>query len=72
MSNQDQSSHRALAPLLTLQQVAEYLGISQATVRRLIDEENLPAVKIGRAWRFSPDTLEKWLAQKRNAERGDQ
>jgi excisionase family DNA binding protein len=38
--------------LLTLKQVAEYLGVSTITVRRLAKSGELPGFKVGKDWRF--------------------
>ena len=47
--------------LLTLAEAAEALRVSQATVRRLIERGELPAVRVGRLWRISSNALEAYL-----------
>lgn len=49
--------------ILTVREVAEYLRMSQAKVYRLVNERHLPAVRIGRSWRFRKDLLDEWLSQ---------
>jgi|tagenome__1003787_1003787.scaffolds.fasta_scaffold20858339_2 excisionase family DNA binding protein len=44
-------------PLLTVRQVAETLQLSSRTVWRLIDDERLRVVRIGRSVRVHPDAL---------------
>ena len=44
----------ALEPLMTSRQVAAYAGVSTRMVRRLVKDEVLPVVKIGRCPRFRP------------------
>ena len=46
---------------LNITQVAKHLGVSQKTVYRLIDKGEIPAVKVGRQWRFNTLDLENWL-----------
>lgn len=47
--------------VMTAQEVASYLRISQATVYKLARSGEIPAVRLGRSWRFRRDLLEKWL-----------
>jgi excisionase family DNA binding protein len=55
----------SLHPLLTLDEVAEYLNVDKFTVYRLVGQRQLPAFKVGGQWRFSQEMLEAWLiAQK--------
>jgi excisionase family DNA binding protein len=49
--------------ILTVSEVAEYLRMSQAKVYRLAKERRLPAVRIGKTWRFRKDLLDDWLSQ---------
>jgi len=50
--------------ILTAPEVAEYLHLSEAKVYRLVREGCLPVVRIGKAWRFQKDLLDKWLCQR--------
>lgn len=47
--------------LLTTQEVAEYLGKSPWWIRENIGALGIPAIKIGRHWRFDEDDVESWL-----------
>ena len=49
--------------ILTVHEVAEYLRMSETKVYRLVKERHLPAVRIGKSWRFRKDLLDKWLCQ---------
>lgn len=48
--------------VLNLAQAAEFLGVSEKTIIKLLREEHIPARKIGREWRFSKEALIRWLA----------
>jgi excisionase family DNA binding protein len=48
-------------PLLTTAAVAKWLGISTRAVCLWAECKELPAIKIGRQWRFRQDELGKWL-----------
>ncbi len=43
--------------ILTLQQTAEYLQISERTVHRMVKRGELPGVQVGGQWRFDRETL---------------
>jgi excisionase family DNA binding protein len=47
--------------IMTIADVAEYLGLHELTVRRLAREGAIPALKLGRQWRIKRDLLEKWI-----------
>lgn len=47
--------------IMSLQQVADYLGLHYLTIYRLIQEKKIPAAKIGGSWRFRKDLLDKWI-----------
>ena len=47
--------------LMTLQEVANYLRVTKKTVHRLLDRRVIPAMKVGRQWRFDKASIEVWL-----------
>jgi excisionase family DNA binding protein len=48
-------------PLLDDVQVAKLLGLHQKTVQKLARSGDIPAIQIGRYWRFRASSLQKWL-----------
>jgi len=52
--------------LLTTQELAKYLKIRPETVLRKSRKGELPAVKIGRQYRFDVDQINNWLLQNAN------
>jgi excisionase family DNA binding protein len=47
--------------IMTLREVAQYLGLHVMTVYKLTREGRVPAAKIGGQWRFKRDVLDQWL-----------
>ncbi|HVE90919.1 MAG TPA: helix-turn-helix domain-containing protein [Actinomycetota bacterium] len=48
--------------LLTVDEVAQLLGVHRATIYRWAETGVLPAIKVGSALlRFDPDVLQDWL-----------
>jgi excisionase family DNA binding protein len=56
---------------LTTEEVLEYLQVNLRTVYRLIKAGKIPAVRVGRQWRFRKRDIDAWLdAQRPRGERG--
>ncbi len=49
------------AVFLTTEEVLEYLQINLRTVYRLIKAGKIPAVRVGRQWRFRKRDIDAWL-----------
>jgi excisionase family DNA binding protein len=47
--------------VMTAEEVAKYLGLAVETIYRKARAGEIPAVRIGRRWRFFRETLEAWL-----------
>lgn len=56
-----------LRKYLTVRQTAEKLDISEESVRELINNKQLRAVKVGK-WRIKPQDLENFIKSKSNME----
>jgi excisionase family DNA binding protein len=55
---------------LTTEEVLEYLQVNLRTVYRLIKAGKIPAVRVGRQWRFRKRDIDAWLdAQRPRGER---
>jgi excisionase family DNA binding protein len=52
-------------PLLTTGEVMAILRVDTRTVYRLIRSRSIPAVRVGRQWRFRRSDLEGWLDRDR-------
>ena len=53
----------AIAPLLTVEDVANILQLSRVKVYEHIKRNGLPSVKISGARRFQPAQLQSWIDQ---------
>ncbi len=54
---------------LTTEEVLEYLQVNLRTVYRLIKAGRIPAVRVGRQWRFRKGDLDAWLDNQRRGGR---
>jgi excisionase family DNA binding protein len=48
-----------VSELLTTAQAAEYLQLSERTIRQWIKDKKLPASKYGKAWRIKKADIDK-------------
>src|SRR3990167_334092 len=48
---------------LTVEEVAEYLGLAKDTVYRKAKSGEIPGARIGRSWRFPQDVIDEWLRE---------
>ena len=49
--------------ILTLEEVARYLRLKPQTIYKWAQERRIPAVKLGKEWRFRRSILDRWLDQ---------
>lgn len=54
---------KALTPLYTVSEVAEYLQVSPSTVYRMIQDRRLSGVRVGHGIRFTPDNLAQMIEE---------
>lgn len=47
--------------IITVKQLAEFLQISELTVKRAIKSKELEAFKVGRDWRVEKESVMKWI-----------
>jgi excisionase family DNA binding protein len=62
----DSATGRELLSFLTTEEVLTYLKVTPRTIYRLIRTGELPAVRIGRQWRFRRGDLDDWLERQRH------
>lgn len=55
--------------VMTIDEAALYLKLSKSTLYHFARDGKVPAVKVGRHWRFHKDAIDAWL--KSNGKPGD-
>lgn len=46
---------------LSVDEIAEYLGVSKDTVYTWINAKGMPAHRVGRLWKFKRDEVDEWV-----------
>ncbi|MDH5173694.1 MAG: helix-turn-helix domain-containing protein [Elusimicrobiota bacterium] len=54
--------------LMTIKEVADYLRLSKVTVYKMTRQGKIPALKIGKQWRYNKSEIDSWVKQKSNSE----
>ncbi len=47
--------------IMTVHDVAEYLRLSEAKVYKLAKEGLVPALRMGKSWRFKKEIIDEWI-----------
>ena len=61
------TSEASTSAFLTTEEVLSCLKVNPRTIYRLIKSGELPAVRIGRQWRFRRSDLDTWIDRQRTA-----
>lgn len=60
-----------LPEILTIEEVARYLRVSERTVYDWVQKGELPAGKLGSSWRFKRADIERWADERIKADKRD-
>jgi len=47
--------------VMTVHEVAKYLRLSEAKVYQMTKKGHVPAIRLGKTWRFRKDLLDEWI-----------
>ena len=50
--------------IMTIEEVAKYLKMKPQTIYTWAQKGDIPAIKLGKEWRFRKDVIDEWLNQK--------
>ena len=64
---EDGKNKGQLLSFLTTEEVLGYLKVTPRTIYRLIRTGELPAVRVGRQWRFRRADLDNWLDRQQHS-----
>ena len=52
--------------VMNIRQASQYLGVSPDTLYKYVNEQSIPAFKLGNRWRFKKSKLDQWMEEKSN------
>ena len=50
--------------VMNIRQASQYLGVSPDTLYKYVNEQEIPAFKLGNRWRFKKSKLDQWMEEK--------
>lgn len=53
---------KKLPNLMTVDELAEYLGLKKQTIYNWLHQKKISGIKIGKVWRFDRKYIDKWLS----------
>ncbi len=61
-----QERHLDTGPYLTTRDVQTLIRVDKSTIYRMAESGRIPAVKVGRQWRFPAEEISRWLRSRAN------
>ena len=52
-----------MAQIMTTKEMAAYLKLHEITICKYAATGAIPAIRIGRVWRFDKDVIDDWIAE---------
>jgi excisionase family DNA binding protein len=52
-----------MSEIMTTKEIAKYLRLHQITICKYAAEGDIPAIRIGRVWRFDKEAIDKWVSE---------
>ncbi len=56
---------------LSVEEIAEHLGVTKDSIYRWIERKGLPAHKVGKLWKFKKDEVDEWVRSGHAREDGE-
>ena len=57
-----ENEEEKMPEIMTTKEMAKYLKLHEITICKYAAEGQIPAIRIGRVWRFDKDAVDKWLS----------
>ena len=52
-----------MSEIMTTKELAKYLRLHEITICKYAAEGKIPAVRVGRVWRFDKEVIDKWISE---------
>ncbi len=58
--------------VMDIREASQYLGVSRETLYKYLNEEKIPAFKLGNRWKFKKTVLDRWMERESTKTDGGQ
>ncbi len=58
--------------VMDIREASQYLGVSRETLYKYLNEEKIPAFKLGNRWKFKKTVLDRWMESESTRREGTQ
>jgi excisionase family DNA binding protein len=58
-----------MAKIMTTKEVAKYLALHEITICKYAAQGSIPAIRIGRVWRFDKKAVDEWKKSRKTIKR---
>lgn len=48
-------------PWLSVEAIAEHLGVSKETIYKWLERKKIPAHRVGKLWKFQASEIDQWV-----------
>ena len=49
--------------IMTTKEMAKYLRLHEITISKFAAKGEIPAIRIGRVWRFDKEAIDRWISE---------
>ena len=49
--------------IMTTREISKYLRVHQITICKYAAQGVIPAIRVGRVWRFDREAIDKWISE---------
>lgn len=60
-----------MSEIMTTKEIAKYLKLHEITICKYAGEGKIPAIRIGRVWRFDKEVIDNWISEGQNKPMGE-
>jgi len=57
------SKEFTMPEIMTTREMAKYLKLHEITICKFAKEGKIPAIRIGRVWRFDKEAIDRWISE---------
>jgi len=64
------SNSSEIPEVMDIRKAAQYLGVSRETLYKYLNEERIPAFKLGNRWKLKKTVLDRWMERESTRREG--